>query len=52
MTELHEYTDDEHPDAADQSKFALAEDDNPTQHMTEMEVPDDVSTRDQPRTAP
>lgn len=40
MTEPREYADDERPDQVDQSMFALAEDDDPEQYMTDVEIPD------------
>ncbi|MBA3292684.1 MAG: hypothetical protein H0T40_02845 [Geodermatophilaceae bacterium] len=45
MTELREYADDERPDQADQSIFAPAEDDDPEQYMTDVEIPDGLPAR-------
>ncbi|MFN2495699.1 MAG: hypothetical protein ABR608_07310 [Pseudonocardiaceae bacterium] len=45
MTEPREYTEDERPDETDLSIFALTEDDDPEQYMTDVEIPDGLSDR-------
>jgi len=45
VTELREYADDERPDQADQSIFAPAEDDDPEQYMTDVEIPNGLPAR-------